>query len=903
MLIPLVSSITIAIISSIGLFSFFSNSKEKSSLPVDNLITVVFAAVFGILISFATKLVYGAKEVKNELPTSKKGKKNKSKSKLSNSKVLALKGRGVPINNEVEALEPSTICEEEKELKENQRDEANILNRKDSSLSEKHIDQEVSVTDEEWIDVIKKGKKKGESTISAFANINKNIVKKNKEKIKEEGGGGSSNLKTSKNAKACTNSTSRSTERRKISSVEIEKNDVIYTVSRNAVEEKIDLNNQHIKENTKSKISTTSYISYAQKVAGVLPASSAENKNASAVGNKESAISGVVSKNKAEEEVSLDSQHVKEGAKPKINPTSYVSYAQKVSGKLPASSTENKNASAVGNKGSAISSVVSKNKAEEEISLDSQHIKEGAKPKINPTSYISYAQKVSGVLPASSVENKDASAVENKESTISSIVSKNKAEEEVDLDSQYIKEGAKPKTNAISYVSYAQKVSGKLPASSVENKDASAVGNKESTISSVVSKNKPEEEVDLDSQYIKEGAKPKTNATSCVSYAQKVSKGVVSSSVDSNLGFGNNEYNPLVESESTGSGLHFEYLKGIHRISSDLQYRKQTIVFCSKLRKLRKLHFDYCVQLVNQAFKIVDDQLVISNDFKEFLSKCTLDKGLLIFVLKVFLLVNLSTLCGGKDIIHNLRYSAKHFRDQSLLNRVMVDVVKVIQDEDCLIKVVRVFDYHSSNLSEVLDYEPYSGKFFEKIFDLCTNLALIEGCEKYDELIDFAVFSCMMYCGTMVGTICKTLIYDRKISVVKDLVHDNLKAAHFCKKCRNLKNAMVHIYHPNGLKKETVPRNIGGIINVPLNFLQMCSKEIDDTVKNAFRKGEMSFGIFVKDIILPIKGVMLIPNTRRFYRETIEIYNSEIKTAKSLLTLPTRQNEAFISKLNSSKSL
>ena len=412
-----------------------------------------------------------------------------------------------------------------------------------------------------------------------------------------------------------------------------------------------------------------------------------------------------------------------------------------------------------------------------------------------------------------------------------------------------------------------------------------------------------EERVDSNDKYLKQGARPKTNATSCVSYAQKVSEGVVSSSVNSNLGFGNNEYNPLVESESTGSGLHFEYLKGIHRISSDLQYRKQTIVFCSKLRKLRKLHFDYCVQLVNQAFKIVDDQLVISNDFKEFLSKCTLDKGLLIFVLKVFLLVNLSTLCGGKDIIHNLRYSAKHFRDQSLLNRVMVDVVKVIQDEDCLIKVVRVFDYHSSNLSEVLDYEPYSGKFFEKIFDLCTNLALIEGCEKYDELIDFAVFSCMMYCGTMVGTICKTLVYDRKVSVLESVVHNNLKAAKFCKKCYDLKKGVVHIYHPNVFKKEHIPCNIGGIINVPLIFWRMCSKEIHDIVIDASRKGEMSFGIFVKDIIRPIKRVMLIPNTRRFYRETIEIYNSEIKTAKSLLTLPTRQNEAFISKLNSSKSL
>ena len=312
-------------------------------------------------------------------------------------------------------------------------------------------------------------------------------------------------------------------------------------------------------------------------------------------------------------------------------------------------------------------------------------------------------------------------------------------------------------------------------------------------------------------------------------------------------------------------------------------YKKVAMEFCSKLHKLRQLHSTYCMKLIHQIFKVEDGNLVVSDDVKNFFSQHTKNTKVLFFVIKVSLIVSIGTLYGGKEIADYMRYCAGYFYDQSLLDRLILNLIKFSSEKLYVTSknINIIFDCYCRYICSVPYSEPYSGRFFQEVFDICSNLTLVEKCGEYEELMDFAILSCIIHCGNMVSMLCKMLIDDPAVANSKgNLIIDRMKAFIFCQECYDVKKAVVHIYHP---MKGEMPHSIGDVMNLPLVVWRTCTKNVDNIVKTAFEEGNLSFGIFVKEMTYRARKLILNPSTRGFYKNDIEQYSYKLKTASSVL--------------------
>ena len=70
--------------------------------------------------------------------------------------------------------------------------------------------------------------------------------------------------------------------------------------------------------------------------------------------------------------------------------------------------------------------------------------------------------------------------------------------------------------------------------------------------------------------------------------------------------------------------------------------------------------------------------------------------------------------------------------------------------------VTRVFYLFYNDLYEKYTYQPHSGKFFQKVFNLFYNLAQVTLSEKDQELVDCVIL--LMYCGHIVTVLFRALI-------------------------------------------------------------------------------------------------------------------------------------------------
>ena len=405
----------------------------------------------------------------------------------------------------------------------------------------------------------------------------------------------------------------------------------------------------------------------------------------------------------------------------------------------------------------------------------------------------------------------------------------------------------------------------------------------ESHIRNMILSDAIESDCNLKSQYLKQNKKD-----DCSTYGEKNSVSVISKSIklSSNVGFSkdsevvsssNDKSNKLAK-PNISSGLHFECVR-YHATS--VLYKEVTNKFRAKLNRFRRMHSKYCVRLMNKLFEIRNGDLVESETVNNLFLELTPHTEILFFMMKVFLLVSFSTLSGGKNVIDHIRYCSTYFYNQKLLDVLISKLIKNFPNSGSKLKAI--LENNCEHLSKTSEHDPYSGEFFSQVFDICNNLSLVELPEEEQKLVDFAILTCAVYSGHMIAMLYRMISSDDNINVQKPLC-TFLEAQNFSDRCHNIKRAVVHMYHP--YSEDETPSNIGGEINVPLIFWRICSKDIHHTVKNAINECKMDFYLFVKDIVSPIKRLMLSPNTRRFYQKNIDMYEARIKTARSLLPLP-----------------
>ncbi|WDM85328.1 DUF3514 domain-containing protein [Ehrlichia sp. JZT12] len=570
--------------------------------------------------------------------------------------------------------------------------------------------------------------------------------------------------------------------------------------------------------------------------------------------------------------------------------TSYVSDSQEVEVELADIGQSSDNISFMANKEISIENITSDIVVRVKDDLGNQFSKLGAKLKTDasPVRRTSYAQKV-----LEGLHNIELKSKQNHPSDIVPITSSNAIKVTNTLKSEYLKQSTKPKTDAnpVPRTTYAQKV-----LEGLSNIELKSKQNHSSDIVPITSSNAIKVTNTLKSEYLKQSVKPKTDTNSIprTNYARKVSARLhnmeLGSSKEENSIFVEGDeasiYDPLIQYESVSSGLHFQNSYCKYEMPDNDKYRMLAVNFCHKLEKFRQLHLIYCIQLINLVFKIENDQLVISDTVKNLFVKLTSHAEILFFILKVFFLINISALFGGKKVINNIRYCSTYFYNQSLLDLLILKVIMGISKGDSFVfHIKEMFELHYEHLNSISSHEPYSGEFFQKVFDICRDLASVKLSGKEDQkLIDFAMLACMVYCGHMVSMLYR-MLYSLSASGGKENpLLCRLNAQRFCLKCHNLRTAIVHMYHPADEKE--FPKNVGNVIDVPLNIWRRCSKEIDYVVRESVSQDKMSFSIFVNDMISPAKDLILLPNTRHFYASDIKMYNEKIKMVTSLLPLP-----------------
>ncbi|WDM85338.1 DUF3514 domain-containing protein [Ehrlichia sp. JZT12] len=434
-----------------------------------------------------------------------------------------------------------------------------------------------------------------------------------------------------------------------------------------------------------------------------------------------------------------------------------------------------------------------------------------------------------------------------------------------------------------------------------------------------ISRDTIEEESNLENKYLKQGARPRIypNSRQYVSCAEKVSAGLPSigpiskkkdsSPVKDNKHhvttasnaidiFSNGFRSELTQPRPLNSELCF---KEDTNYSESLTYKRIMIKYCSQLRSFRELHFTYCIKLIKKTFKIQNGKLVISDFAKSLFERLTPHTEEIFFILKIFFLVSFSTLCGGRGKVARMRYCSTHFYNQSLLDLLISEVIMNSSKGGDAIK--EIFDIHCKHMCDTGSYEPHSGNFFQKVFNICRSLASVNLPEEKQALVDFAMLACMVYSGHMITMLCRMLIYNNEAESGPLLISECLNARFFGNRCYHLRKSVIHMYHPaNG---EECPKSVGGVVNVPLMMWRRCSKVIDNIVIEAASQGKMDFGIFVRDIISSSRKLILRPYTAYSYERDIKMYDCKIKTVKSLLPLPHYRTMYADKKSEDSKTL
>ena len=455
-----------------------------------------------------------------------------------------------------------------------------------------------------------------------------------------------------------------------------------------------------------------------------------------------------------------------------------------------------------------------------------------------------------------------------------------------------------------------------------ENKEESFISNvKDAT--DIISDCAVKEKRGLQSSSLRQGEKPKTgdNFVTHIDCGKKVSRYSVNSSLGKDKSNGQEaaglsgvvkakcKENHLSRNKrlrssdkllksSLSSGVRFKSVK----YCGSKSYKKISISFCKKLKDFRNLHFSYCMRVGNKIFGVTDNRLIVSDSAIKLFARLTPHLEILFFILKVCFLTNLSVLFGNREIVDRIRYCSRYFHRQELLDlfvsKIIMDVSSGTDLFVCGLDLDKIVeDNLYQHLYHVSDYEPYSGRFFRKIFDIFYSLASVKLSQEKQELIDFAIFACILYSGHMVSGLYRILCRDCNVECgKKDVLLGQLKAQSFCDKCYRLKNAIVHMYHPRD--ENEYLSDIGGVMGVPFIMWKNLTKEVHPIVKEAVRQGKMDFSIFVDNMIYHVKEIVLLHNTRFFYEENTRMYDRRIRTVKSLLPLPGKR-PTFIVEENS----
>ena len=307
---------------------------------------------------------------------------------------------------------------------------------------------------------------------------------------------------------------------------------------------------------------------------------------------------------------------------------------------------------------------------------------------------------------------------------------------------------------------------------------------------------------------------------------------------------------------------NFQKTEIFQRLPDDVYRRKQSY-FSNMLKRLKDMHFCFCIDVMGSIFYAHNDFICIHESSILFLMHSTQYYQLCLSILKVSCMVQLGSMLNIPKVINSFIYNFKSFKSSRDFDMEFINMLYCLQNERQNLREKIMYLYKSRDYVSfyMQDREILPPWFFNDLLKmLCEFVSLrLTGSGYYStSLVDFIIVSTAMVLGTMYVSY-RCMFNSRNDSRgvksffdlidamgIKDTCKGNLGLA-----CYNILKIFLHMYNSNNNDLRVI-----GNMYFPRSLVQKCSEFFISKVECNINNNTMSFGVVLEDLSLIICGLV-----------------------------------------------
>ncbi|ABD44491.1 hypothetical protein ECH_0108 [Ehrlichia chaffeensis str. Arkansas] len=305
-----------------------------------------------------------------------------------------------------------------------------------------------------------------------------------------------------------------------------------------------------------------------------------------------------------------------------------------------------------------------------------------------------------------------------------------------------------------------------------------------------------------------------------------------------------------------------------------------------KIWDFAKMHMAYVHDSLNYMFFVKNGKLLLKPEIRDLLLKITNNIDLCTFLMKMVMLDHLMSRLCKFYVSDSLKYCASHFRNPSLVDNLLIQILSK-KRIDC-ITMSQELRYNLAMCTKGYDaevFELHDSIFYSEVLSLyCEFMHASVDDEQSKTLCSLVELSCALQFGQMYHVLGKSKHMvvegmniekmEKDLSEGKDVKQFIFRARIFGGYCYAMRKALRHMYIPTD--KNTACAVAG--LNVPSRMLKVCSKDIAEIIDDHVKRNKMDFSVFVNNMVSSVKRFMVNRHTRFLVREDISIYQAKISS-------------------------
>ncbi|CEI85096.1 Uncharacterized protein ehr_00478 [Ehrlichia minasensis] len=284
------------------------------------------------------------------------------------------------------------------------------------------------------------------------------------------------------------------------------------------------------------------------------------------------------------------------------------------------------------------------------------------------------------------------------------------------------------------------------------------------------------------------------------------------------------------------------------------EYTQRVEKFKSIVEDFASMHMEYCIDAIFGTFAVRHGKLVVKPGVQQMVSSLTKKTEMCGFMLKVAALENWLSRVTATKIQNNIKYCASHWDDQSHLDILLLDILKLgVDNVRCSSRQAgKLLKRYYQFFETKTVFKLHSHHFYEALLEMCSELISVSTQNlELKVLRNRLLLSCVMQFGRMYRVVYRVkqtipgyLIKEKPIFFKGKMVEHH--AAIFSDFCCALRNIMTHLYNPS--RKNFVCTVYG--LRYPSNLNLVCDfRALTLDIQQHVDSNSMCFDVFVDSII------------------------------------------------------